>query len=88
MTRLRVGRAYARQVLTVAVLGPLEVSRDGRRVPVPSGKASELVVRLALEAGAPVPADRLVDDLWGAGGGSARRNTLQSKVAMLRRALR
>ena len=68
------------------MLGPLEVTRDGDRVPVPGGKTSELVVRLALEAGAPVGADRLVDDLWSAGGRSARRNTLQSKVAMLRRA--
>jgi predicted ATPase/DNA-binding SARP family transcriptional activator len=74
-------------VLKVAVLGPLEVIRDGRRVPVPGGKTSELVVRLALEAGAPVGADRLVDDLWAAGGRSTRRNTLQSKIAMLRRAL-
>jgi predicted ATPase/DNA-binding SARP family transcriptional activator len=46
-----------------------------------------LVVRLALEAGVFVRADRLVDDLWGAGGLSTRRNTLQSKIAMLRRAL-
>ena len=68
------------------MLGPLEVTRDGQRVPVPTGKTSELVVRLALEAGAPVGADRLVDDLWSAGGRSTRRNTLQSKVAMLRRA--
>ena len=73
-------------MLTVAVLGPLEVTLDGRRVPVPGGKTSELVVRLALEGGAPVSADRLVDDLWSAGGRSTRRNTLQSKVAMLRRA--
>jgi len=70
----------------VAVLGPLEVTRDGRRVPVPAGKTSELVVRLALEGGAPVGADRLVDDLWSGGGRGTRRNTLQSKVAMLRRA--
>src|SRR4051794_31247300 len=43
------------------------------------------MVRLALEAGAPVGADRLVDELW-AEDRSTRRNTLQSKVAMLRRA--
>jgi predicted ATPase/DNA-binding SARP family transcriptional activator len=73
-------------VLKVAVLGPLEVTHDGQRVPVPAGKTSELVVRLALEGGASVGADRLVDDLWSAGGRSTRRNTLQSKVAMLRRA--
>ena len=32
-------------------------------------------------------ADRLVDDLWGADAINTRRNTLQSKVARLRRAL-
>ena len=69
------------------MLGALEVSRDGQRVPVPGGKTSELVVRLALEAGELVGADRLVEDLWTAEGVGARRNTLQSKVAMLRRAL-
>ena len=34
-----------------------------------------------------VSADRLLDDLWASSGRSTRRNTLQSKVAMLRRAL-
>jgi len=71
----------------VAVLGALEVLRDGEHRPVPGGKTSELVVRLALEAGQIVRADRLVEDLWAAGGVNARRNTLQSKVTMLRRAL-
>jgi len=69
------------------VLGPLRVTRDGQQIPVPSGKTSELLVRLALEAGTPVRADRLIDDLWGAEAGDTRPNTLQSKVAMLRRAL-
>jgi len=67
------------------VLGPVEVRRDGRLVPVPGGKTSELLVRLAVEAGLFVAADRLVDDLWA--GAATRRNTLQSKVARLRRAL-
>ena len=86
-TRAPSERAYARQVLSVAVLGALEVTRDGQRVPVPVGKTSELVVRLALEAGELVRADRLVEDLWAAGGVATRRNALQSKIAMLRRAL-
>jgi predicted ATPase/DNA-binding SARP family transcriptional activator len=68
------------------VLGPLEVKRRGQLVPVPDGKASELLVRLALEPGVPVSADRLLDDLW-AGAVGARRNTLQSKISRLRRAL-
>ena len=67
------------------MLGPVEVRRDGELVPVPGGKTSELLVRLALEAGLSVRADRLVDDLWG--GAVTNRNTLQSKVARLRRAL-
>jgi len=72
-------------VLEISVLGPVEVARDGRPVPVPGGKTAELLVRLALEAGTTVSADRLADDLWA--GAATQRNTLQSKVARLRRAL-
>ena len=67
------------------MLGPVEVRRDGHPVAVPGGKTAELLVRLALDAGTTVSADRLVDDLWA--GASTRRNTLQAKVARLRRAL-
>lgn len=74
-------------LLEIAVLGPLEVTRDGERVQVPAGRSSELVVRLAIEAGALVTAERLVEDLWARTAAEARRNTLQSKIAMLRRAL-
>ena len=73
-------------VLQISLLGPLEVRRDGQDMPVPGGRTSELLVRLALEAGAFVRADRLIDDLWPAGT-VIRRNTLQAKVTGLRRAL-
>ncbi len=69
----------------ISILGPVEVRRDGRPVPVPGGKTSEVLIHLALQAGRFVPADRLVDDVWA--GALARRNTLQSKIARLRRAL-
>ena len=69
----------------ISVLGPVEVRRDGRVVPVPGGKTSEVLVHLTLQAGRFVPADRLIDDVWA--GGLARRNTLQAKIARLRRAL-
>jgi predicted ATPase/DNA-binding SARP family transcriptional activator len=72
-------------VLQISVLGPVEVRRDGQLLPVPGGKASELLVRLALEAGTFVRTDRLLDELWG-GALDTRRNTLQSKVTRLRRA--
>jgi predicted ATPase/DNA-binding SARP family transcriptional activator/tetratricopeptide (TPR) repeat protein len=74
-------------VLTISVLGPVEVRLDGRFVTVPAGKTSEVLVRLALEAGIGVRADRLVDDLWGADAFVTRRNTLQSKIVKLRKAL-
>ena len=72
----------------IALLGPLEVKRDGISLRVANGKTSELLVRLALDAGVVVTADRLVDDLWAARAVTTDRNTLQAKVAKLRRALR
>ncbi|MET0789563.1 MAG: BTAD domain-containing putative transcriptional regulator [Cellulomonas sp.] len=74
-------------MLTVGVLGPVELRRDGVLVRVPSGRTTEVLVRLALEAGRVVSTDRLIDDLWGDDGGTSL-NTLQSKVSQLRRALR
>jgi DNA-binding SARP family transcriptional activator len=74
-------------MLTVGVLGPLEVRRDGRPLPVPSGKTTELLARLALDAGQVVSAERLIEDLWGEAAAATGRNTLQSKVSQLRRAL-
>ncbi len=65
------------------MLGPVEVRRDGEPVAVPGGKTAELLVHLALAAGTPVRADRLLDDLWA--GTPTNRNTLQQKVARLRR---
>lgn len=51
-------------MLTVAVLGPVEVRRDDATLAVPGGKTSELLVRLALQAPEPVRAERLIEDLW------------------------
>ena len=73
-------------MLTLAVLGPVELRRDGTVLPVPTGKATELLIRLALDAGAPVSTDRLVDELWGGIALPTQRNTLQSKVSKLRAA--
>ncbi|MGD9704530.1 MAG: BTAD domain-containing putative transcriptional regulator [Acidimicrobiia bacterium] len=71
----------------ISVLGPVEIRRAGQLVPMPAGKSSELLVRLALDAGVVVRTDRLLDDLWGADAVHTRRNTLQSKIVKLRRAL-
>ncbi|MEO7397961.1 MAG: BTAD domain-containing putative transcriptional regulator, partial [Ilumatobacteraceae bacterium] len=74
-------------MISIAVLGPVEVRRDGQLIAVPAGKTSELLVRLALDAGSPVRTDRLVEDLWGDDSVKTSRNTVQSKIAKLRRAL-
>lgn len=74
-------------MLTVAVLGPVEIRRDGVQIQLPSGKTTQVMVRLALEAGLPVRADLLLQDLWEDAGVSTGKNTLQSKVSQLRRAL-
>ena len=74
-------------MISIAVLGPVEVRREGQLIAVPAGKTSELLVRLALDAGSPVRTDRLVEDLWGDDSVRTNRNTLQSKIAKLRRAL-
>ena len=69
----------------MAVLGPTEVCRDGQRLSLPSGKTTEVLVRLALEAGRLVRTERIIEDLWA--DAATGRNTLQSKVSQLRRAL-
>src|SRR3954454_17533071 len=72
-------------VLEFLVLGPVEVRRDDKPVAIPGGKTAELLVHLALAAGRPVRADRLLGDLWS--GPPPSRNTLQQKVTRLRRSL-
>jgi len=59
-----VTRPEARVGWQVSLLGPLEVRRDGVPVAIPGGRTAELLVRLALDAGVPVRAERLLDDLW------------------------
>ena len=71
-------------MLTIAVLGEVEATRDGVRLPLPSGKTTDLLVRLAMQPGTPVRIDTLIEDLWGE---PVDRNSLQAKVSQLRRAL-
>lgn len=74
-------------MLHVSLLGPVEVRRDGTIVPIAGGKTAEVLVRLALDAGTVVRTDRLIEELWADDAVNTRRNTLQSKIAKLRRAL-
>lgn len=47
------------------VLGPLVYERDGRPVPLPSGRQRTLLALMLLAGGVPLSRDRLIDELWG-----------------------
>jgi predicted ATPase/DNA-binding SARP family transcriptional activator len=72
----------------VGILGPLEV-RDGLggAVEVAGARLRSLLVRLALDAGRPVPARVLVDAVWGDQPPADEANALQTLISRLRRAL-
>ena len=65
----------------------VELHRDGERIAVRPGKTTEVLIRLALEAGVMVRTERLIEDLWADEAVATARNTLQTKVSRLRRAL-
>ncbi|QBI54363.1 BTAD domain-containing putative transcriptional regulator [Streptomonospora litoralis] len=70
------------------VLGPLAVwDAKGALVRVSGAKVRALLADLLLHEGRPVPADRLIDDLWGEAVPGNPTAALQAKVSQLRRAL-
>jgi predicted ATPase/DNA-binding SARP family transcriptional activator len=69
------------------ILGPLEVVDDGRTVTMSGARLRRLVVRLALDAGRPVPVRQLVDAVWPQDPPADTAGALQSLVSRLRRAL-
>lgn len=74
-------------MISISVLGPVELHRDDVAVPVRPGKTTELLIRLALEAGVMVRTERLIEDLWADDAMGLARNPLQTKVSRLRRSL-
>ncbi|KZB81649.1 BTAD domain-containing putative transcriptional regulator [Amycolatopsis regifaucium] len=71
------------------VLGATEVRRaDGALVPVGGPRVRTLFALLALEAGRVVPAERLIDGLYGERPPEGVVNALQSQVSRLRGALK
>ncbi|MER5862025.1 BTAD domain-containing putative transcriptional regulator [Kitasatospora sp. NPDC002040] len=70
------------------VLGPPAVwTADGSEVRVPEAKVRLLLAQLLVRPGQPVPAHRLVDELWGDELPEHPANALQGKVSHLRRTL-
>ena len=69
------------------LLGPLEASERGRPVALPPGKPSALLARLLLDVNRVVPAETLVEALWGETPPASARKVLQAHVSQLRKAL-
>lgn len=74
--------------MRVGLLGGLEVTDDdGRDVVVAGPKLRSFLAVLALQPGQAIPADQLIDVLWGADPPAAVRNGLQGLASKLRRTL-
>jgi len=69
------------------LLGEVAVHVDGRPVDLGPARQRCLLAALAVEAGRVVPADRLVERVWGADVPRRGRSTLYSYVSRLRHAL-
>jgi predicted ATPase/DNA-binding SARP family transcriptional activator len=69
----------------IGILGPLDVRDEAARpIEVSGPRLRVLLVRLAVDAGRTVPADRLIDDLWGDAPPAGAANALQALVSRLR----
>ena len=75
------------QVAEFGILGPLEVSRRGRLVPLGGPRQRAVLALLLLEANRVVSLDRLAEDIWGGHPPEGWVTTLQIYVSHLRQAL-
>src|SRR6516165_7449658 len=69
------------------LLGPVEVRVDGYAVELAGAKQRLMLTMLLLAASRMVPADRLVDELWGEALSQDPAGALRTQVSRLRRAL-
>ncbi|WP_026874216.1 AfsR/SARP family transcriptional regulator [Jiangella gansuensis] len=77
----------ARARLDVALLGPVEVHRDGAPLQVPAGRPTVILAALAVRPGTIVPVDTLAGYLWPDEEPVRPRAAIQTHVARLRAAL-
>ena len=73
--------------MQINVLGPVEVTVDGRPVVVSAGKPRALLALLALHEGSTLSTDRLVADLWGDEPPPTAAKMVQLCVSQLRKTL-
>ncbi|WP_082983915.1 BTAD domain-containing putative transcriptional regulator [Mycobacterium sp. 1165178.9] len=73
--------------MELGVLGPLQVRQDGASVVIPGAKARAILTMLGLHSGSVVPADTLVELLWGQDPPRTAVKALQTHISSLRRTL-
>jgi DNA-binding SARP family transcriptional activator/class 3 adenylate cyclase len=69
------------------VLGPLEVDAGGGPIPLGGPKQRAVLAHLLVRANQTVPADTLVEEIWGEEPPEQARNIIQTYVSHLRKAL-
>jgi DNA-binding SARP family transcriptional activator len=70
------------------VLGPLEARRDGELLALGGPKQRSVLALLLLEAGHLVPANQIIEHVWGVDGAEGAQASLQVYVSTLRKLLR
>ena len=70
------------------VLGPVEATVDDQPVAIGAGKPRALLAMLALNEGAAVPSETLIDGLWGEAPPATANKMVQVYVSHLRKVLR
>ncbi|HEX7083840.1 MAG TPA: BTAD domain-containing putative transcriptional regulator [Gaiellaceae bacterium] len=75
------------EAIEVRLLGPVVATRGGEPVTLGGPKQRAVLALLALRVGTVVPADRLVEALWGASPPPTAATALHGHVSRLRRAL-
>ncbi|OBI40150.1 hypothetical protein A5707_10730 [Mycobacterium kyorinense] len=73
--------------MELGVLGPLQVRQDGAPVPIPGAKPRAILTMLGLHGGSVVPAETLIELLWGDDPPRTAAKALQTHISSLRRTL-
>jgi hypothetical protein len=78
---------YVRPIVEFRLLGPLDVSADGRALPLGGPQQRAILALLLLHPEQVVSIDRLIDELWGERPPKAARAVVQNCIWRLRAAL-
>src|SRR5437763_17066729 len=84
---MRLARCYKPHVIEFRILGPLEARDENGPIALGGQKQRALLALLLLRAGAFVPAERLVYELWGEQPPKTASTSLQNFVSQLRKLL-